>query len=50
MPSAKTVWGIDVGQCALKAIRLRWRDNRLQAVGFDVIEHAKVLSQPDAAK
>ncbi|GAH49068.1 unnamed protein product, partial [marine sediment metagenome] len=48
MPSAKTVWGIDVGQCALKAIRLRWRDNRLQAVGFDVIEHAKVLSQPDA--
>jgi len=48
MPTAKTVWGIDVGQCALKAIRLRWRDNRLQAVGFDVIEHAKVLSQPDA--
>jgi len=48
MPSAKTVWGIDVGQCALKAIRLRWRDNCLQAVGFDVIEHAKVLSQPDA--
>jgi type IV pilus assembly protein PilM len=48
MPTAKTVWGIDVGQCALKAIRLRWRDNRLQAVGFDVIEHSKVLSQPDA--
>jgi len=48
MPTTKTVWGIDVGQCALKAIRLRWRDNRLQAVGFDVIEHAKVLSQPDA--
>jgi len=48
MPTAKTVWGIDVGQCALKALRLRWRDNRLQVVGFDVIEHAKVLSQPDA--
>jgi len=48
MPTTKTVWGIDVGQCALKAIRLRWRDNRLQAVGFDAIEHAKVLSQPDA--
>jgi len=48
MASTKTVWGIDVGQCALKALRLRWRDNRLQAVGFDVIEHAKILSQPDA--
>jgi type IV pilus assembly protein PilM len=48
MPSAKTVWGIDVGQCALKALRLQWRDGKLRALGFDVIEHAKILSQPDA--
>ncbi len=48
MPSAKTVWGIDVGQCALKALKLRYRDNHVQAVSFDVIEHAKILSQPDA--
>ena len=48
MPSAKTVWGIDVGQCALKALKLQWRDNKLRAIGFDVIEHAKILSQPDA--
>ena len=48
MPSSKTVWGIDIGQCALKAIKLRYRDDRLQAVSFDVIEHAKILSQPDA--
>ncbi len=48
MPSSKTVWGIDVGQCALKALKLRARDDRIQAVSFDVIEHAKVLSQPDA--
>ena len=48
MASTKTVWGIDVGQCALKALQLRMRDSRLQAVSFDVIEHAKILSQPDA--
>ena len=48
MPSAKTVWGIDVGQCALKALKLQWRDNKLRVLGFDVIEHAKILSQPDA--
>jgi type IV pilus assembly protein PilM len=48
MPSTKTVWGIDVGQCALKALRLQWRDNKLRVLGFDVIEHAKILSQPDA--
>ncbi len=48
MASTKTVWGIDVGQCALKALQLRLRDGRLQAVSFDVIEHAKILSQPDA--
>jgi len=48
MPSAKSVWGIDVGQCALKAIKLQWRDNKLRVLGFDVIEHAKILTQPDA--
>ncbi len=48
MPASKTVWGIDVGQCALKAMKLQWRDDRLRAVGFDVIEHGKILSQPDA--
>jgi type IV pilus assembly protein PilM len=48
MASTKTVWGIDVGQCALKALQLRLREGRLQAVSFDVIEHAKILSQPDA--
>jgi type IV pilus assembly protein PilM len=37
-----------VGQCALKALKLQWRDGKLRALGFDVIEHAKILSQPDA--
>ena len=48
MATTKTVWGIDVGQCALKALKLQMRDGKLRALGFDVIEHGKVLSQPDA--
>ncbi len=48
MPSTKTVWGIDVGQCALKALKVQWREDRLRVLGFDVIEHGKILSQPDA--
>lgn len=43
-----TCWGIDVGQCALKAIKLRLSGGEVEAVSFDVIEHAKILSQPDA--
>src|ERR1700747_699348 len=42
------VWGIDLGQCALKAIRLENHDGELTATAFDYIEHPKILSQPDA--
>jgi len=42
------VWGIDVGQCALKAIRLVEADGQVTASHFDYIEHPKILSQPDA--
>lgn len=42
------VWGIDLGQCALKAIRLQVTDGTLKATAFDYIEHPKILSQPDA--
>src|ERR1700685_1478244 len=43
------VWGIDLGQCALKAIRLdRDDEGVIQATAFDYIEHPKILSQPDA--
>ena len=48
MATTKTVWGIDVGQCALKALKLQMRDGKLRALSFDVIDHAKILSQPDA--
>jgi type IV pilus assembly protein PilM len=42
------VWGIDLGQCALKAIRLERVDGTITATAFDYIEHPKILSQPDA--
>ena len=42
------VWGIDLGQCALKALRLEVQDGQLAATAFDYVEHPKILSQPDA--
>lgn len=50
---AKTgcVWGIDIGQCALKALRCRKHDDddsKLTAEAFDYIEYPKILSQPEA--
>ncbi len=42
------VWGIDIGQCALKALRCRAHDDgdKIIAEAFDYIEYPKVLSQP----
>src|ERR1035437_2682281 len=48
MATAKSVLGIDIGQCALKALKLRNADGELQVEAFDIIEHPKILSQPDA--
>src|SRR5947199_6975699 len=42
------VWGIDIGQCAFKAIRLEVIEGTVTATAFDYIEHPKILSQPDA--
>ncbi len=42
------VWGIDLGQCGLKAIRLQEIDGEVVATAFDYVEHPKILSQPDA--
>jgi type IV pilus assembly protein PilM len=42
------VWGIDLGQCGLKAIRLENVGGEIKATAFDYIEHPKILSQPDA--
>src|SRR3954453_5598969 len=42
------VWGIDIGQCALKALRVELVDGQVTATAFDYIEHPKILTQPDA--
>ena len=46
----RAVWGIDIGQAGLKAIRLKYAEQAGQvlAVAFDYIPHPKILSQPDA--
>ena len=49
MAGAQTVWGVDVGRCALKALKLCVAsDGTVEIVGYDHIEHAKILTQPDA--
>ena len=50
MADDQPVWGIEVGQAALKAIKLRPDPitGRVVAEGFDLVQHPKILSQPDA--
>jgi type IV pilus assembly protein PilM len=51
MAKSNAVWGIDIGQCALKALRCRPHekdDNRMVVEAFDYIEYPKILTQPEA--
>lgn len=50
MARSNAVWGIDVGQCALKALKCRAHDDADKVVveAFDYIEYPKILTQPDA--
>ena len=48
MANQPGVWGIDLGQCALKALRVELIDDQVTATAFDYVEHPKILSQPDA--
>ncbi len=45
-----SVWGIDIGQCALKAMRCRADEDgdKIVVEAFDYIEYPKILTQPDA--
>ena len=47
MAATKPIWGIDLGQCALKAIRLRAVGDKVEVIDHVYIEHGKILSQPD---
>ncbi len=50
MAKIQAVWAIDIGQAALKAIKLVPGESAEQVVAeaFDFIEYPKILSQPDA--
>ena len=50
MAATNGVWGLDIGHCALKALRCEYDDANqvLVATAFDYIEYPKILSQPDA--
>jgi len=51
MAKTGAVWGIDIGQCAVKALRCRpheKEEDRIVVEAFDYIEYPKILSQPEA--
>ncbi len=50
MAKSNAIWGIDIGQCALKALRCVPGDepDKITADAFDFIEYPKILSQPEA--
>ncbi len=50
MAANKPVWGIDLGQCALKAIRVRAAGDKVEVLDHVYIEHTKILSQPEVNK
>ena len=50
MAKIQAVWALDIGQAALKALKLvpGEEPDTVEAVAFDYVEHPKILSQPDA--
>jgi len=47
MPAPKTVWAVDIGQCALKALHARAERDHIEIDNFVTINHDQILSQPD---
>jgi type IV pilus assembly protein PilM len=50
MAEARAAWGIDIGQSALKALKVHYvpGSDQVVAEAFDYIPFPKILSQPDA--
>ncbi|WP_197524648.1 type IV pilus assembly protein PilM [Botrimarina hoheduenensis] len=51
MAKTATIWGIDIGNCALKALRCRPHetdDRKVVVEAFDYVEYPQLLSQPDS--
>lgn len=46
--ASNAVWGIDVGQCGLKAVKLVDTGEGVRLGAFEVIEHGTTLTDPDA--
>ncbi|MBX3393976.1 MAG: type IV pilus assembly protein PilM [Phycisphaerae bacterium] len=44
MAARQPVWGIDVGQCSLKAVKLQAAGDKVELLGFDLVEHSQFLS------
>jgi type IV pilus assembly protein PilM len=48
MAKTSSVWGIEIDQSALKALRCRLEGDEVIAEAFDYIEYPKILSQPES--
>ncbi len=48
MAKKTSVWGIEIGQSALKALRCTLDGDQVVAEAFDYIEYPKILSQPES--
>ena len=48
MARVQRVWGIDIGQSALKALHCVREGEQLTADAFDYVEYPKILSQPES--
>jgi type IV pilus assembly protein PilM len=48
--ASPSAWGIDIGQSALKAVKLQYVEStgQVMAAAFDYIQYPKILTQPDA--
>jgi len=47
MAHPSSAWGIEIGQFAIKAIRLERSGDEVQVTDFAVVQHRKVLTAPD---
>ena len=50
MAKSDAVWGIDIGNAGIKAVRCRPSEDaeQVEAIAFDYIEYPKILTQPGA--
>jgi type IV pilus assembly protein PilM len=47
MATKQSFWGIDLGQCILKAVKLQAGENGVELLAFDVVEHNAVFADAE---